>query len=141
VSSQIFGGTAQTISTAKNLYEDMLKVILEYDKKLWNEDVMLGLFADRFPYTVSYMTVEFEAPQPPSRLLEEDTYLDLQKEYDEIKNYELMFELCQLGFLITAALIAYEIFKYLKLKNQLILINSGSHFEMEPPSPAQISTE
>lgn len=74
MSSQIFGGKVQTISTAKNLYEDMLKVILQYDKKLWNEDVMLGLFADRFPFTVSYMTVEFEAPQPPSRLLQGDTY-------------------------------------------------------------------
>jgi hypothetical protein len=62
----------------KALYEDTLKVIVEYDKKLWNEDVILGLLADRFPFTVSYMTIEFETPLPP-RLLEEDNYMDLEQ--------------------------------------------------------------
>lgn len=40
----------------------------------------------------------------------------------------MMFLLSQLGFIVTGVLIAYEIYKYLKLKNQLILINSGSQF-------------
>ncbi len=118
----------------KALYEDTLKVVLEYDKKLWNEDVILGLLGDRFPFTVSYMTIEFEAPAPPTRLLEEDNYLDLEKEYEEIKRYEWMFELCQLGFIVTGILIAFEVFRYLKYKKQLLQINYGSQFELETPT-------
>lgn len=60
VSSQIFGGKVQTIATVKTLYEDLVRVVLEFDKNPWSEDAILGLLADRFPFTISYLTVEFK---------------------------------------------------------------------------------
>lgn len=71
VSSQIFGGKTQAIKTVKTLYEDLVKVIHEFDQNLWSEDVILGLLADRFPWTISFLTIEFKQPSPGKRVLNE----------------------------------------------------------------------
>lgn len=74
VGTQLFGSKRDALPTIKLVYEDMLRVVLQYDGNLWSEDALWSMLADRCPFLLSYLSADNILPPPAARLLPEVTF-------------------------------------------------------------------
>ena len=67
--SRIIGCKFDAIFTMNYIYEDLLRVVIQFDANLWSEEAILSLLADRSPFLVSYLSADELIPAPSKRLL------------------------------------------------------------------------
>lgn len=118
VGGQLFGGKREAINTIFKIYEDLLKVVVQYDKNLWSEDALLSLLADRSPFLISYLSADDIKPPAAAgkRLLPAvDSENRFAEEKEELEYYEWLISLCEIGIVVMAILLGWEFIKFLKL--------------------------
>lgn len=100
--------------TINLIYEDLLRVVVEFDKNLWSEDAILSLLADRCPFLVSYLSANDIKPPQTKRLLPEETGITFESEKATLDYYEWLIGVCEMGIMLVAFLLALEIVKFMK---------------------------
>ena len=80
VNGKLIGAKFDAIFTMNFIYEDLLRVVIQYDNNLWSEDALLSLLADRSPFLVSYLSADNVAP-PGKRLLAPSAKDELEEEF------------------------------------------------------------
>ena len=112
VGSRIIGAKLDAIFTMNFIYEDLLRVVIQFDANLWSEEAVLSLMADRSPFLVSYLSADDIAP-PPKRLLP-TAEENFEEQKDQLESLEWWIAVCELGILILAALLAYEVVRFMQ---------------------------
>lgn len=135
VGGQLFGGKREAINTIFKIYEDLLKVVIQYDKNLWSEDALLSLLADRSPFLISYLSADDIKPPTAKRLLpaieSEDRFAEEKK---ELEYYEWLISLCEMGIVVMAILLGWEFIKFLKFTKKYNQRNQRPDVNLEASS-------
>jgi hypothetical protein len=127
VGSQLIGGRKEALSTMNLIYEDTVRVVLQFDGNLWSEDAILSIMADRCPFLVSYLSADDLKPAPPRLLpsLDESRFADEKK---QLELYEWLIGGSELVIVLIGCLLAWEVVRFLRfLKNRPQKLPKSDH--------------